>query len=141
MISSKKMYDIPVIPKINPELMSNIYTECVKPGLFALTFDDGPSKNFPLLLDILKEKKVHATFFVNGYGQTDILQSPGRDWLIRADKEGHLIASHSFDHSKMTLLSTKEQYLQMKWNDDVIYSVIGKRPIYMRPPYVSNHRE
>ena len=29
-----------------------------------LTFDDGPSKNTPKILDILKENDVHATFFV-----------------------------------------------------------------------------
>ena len=29
-----------------------------------LTFDDGPSKNTPLILDILKENNVHGTFFI-----------------------------------------------------------------------------
>ena len=29
-----------------------------------LTFDDGPSKNTELILDILKENNVHATFFI-----------------------------------------------------------------------------
>ena len=29
-----------------------------------LTFDDGPSKNTELILDILKDNDVHATFFI-----------------------------------------------------------------------------
>ena len=29
-----------------------------------LTFDDGPSKNTELILNILKENDVHATFFI-----------------------------------------------------------------------------
>ena len=34
--------------------------------LLVLTFDDGPSKYTPSLLEYLKEKNIHATFFVLG---------------------------------------------------------------------------
>ena len=39
---------------------------CTRPGLFAFTFDDGPSETLPKLLDKLDQLNVKATFFVNG---------------------------------------------------------------------------
>jgi peptidoglycan/xylan/chitin deacetylase (PgdA/CDA1 family) len=45
---------------------ANIDTSTPKKYI-ALTFDDGPNENTtPLLLDILKAKNVHATFFMIG---------------------------------------------------------------------------
>src|SRR6476660_7932191 len=49
-----------------------------KPGLIALTFDDGPDPNWtPAILDVLKRENVPATFFVigkNGDAYPDILR-------------------------------------------------------------------
>ncbi|KAH6561325.1 hypothetical protein BASA62_009934 [Batrachochytrium salamandrivorans] len=36
------------------------------PVSFALTLDDGPTKNVPGILDMLKKNNIKATFFVNG---------------------------------------------------------------------------
>lgn len=38
--------------------------KCTKPGLVALTFDDGPGQYNDQLLALLKKKNVPATFFV-----------------------------------------------------------------------------
>ncbi len=62
--------------------------------LVCLTFDDGPSKNTPKVLDILAEKKVPATFFV-------IAAENNEKFLpIIADEvaAGHQIALHSASH-------------------------------------------
>lgn len=59
-----------------------------------LTFDDGPSKDVtPLILDILKEENVYATFFVLG---SKVDENP--DILERIYKEGHYIANHGYSH-------------------------------------------
>jgi len=42
------------------------YEKCIKPGDFALTFDDGPNSTTEIVLDLLKKENVKATFFVNG---------------------------------------------------------------------------
>ena len=56
------------IDKIN-----NIYTSDVSKRVF-LTFDDGPSKSVtPLILDLLKQENIKATFFV--LGNKDLLYS------------------------------------------------------------------
>ena len=39
---------------------------CREPGLVALTFDDGPTNNFPTVLSILASHDVKATFFILG---------------------------------------------------------------------------
>ena len=59
-----------------------------------LTFDDGPSKDVtPLILDILKEEKITATFFVLG---TKVEENP--EILKRIYEEGHYIGNHGYSH-------------------------------------------
>ena len=55
-----------------------------------LTFDDGPSRDVtPLVLDVLKEENIKATFFVLG---RNVDANP--DILKRVYEEGHYIANH-----------------------------------------------
>lgn len=64
-------------------------------GIVYLTFDDGPSKLTPEVLDILKEYDAKATFFVVGVAE-------GNEWkydlMRRAIEEGHQIAMHGNSH-------------------------------------------
>lgn len=65
--------------------------------LVFLTFDDGPNHSItPKILDILKEEGVHATFFLIGNAVAD---GKYDDMVIRQYKEGHGIATHSFNHN------------------------------------------
>lgn len=60
-----------------------------------LTFDDGPNhKISPQVLDTLKEKNAHATFFVVG----KIVSEKTRDVLMRELAEGHAVCMHSYTH-------------------------------------------
>ena len=60
--------------------------------LVFLTFDDGPNNKItPQILDRLKERGVHATFFLVGNHLTD----KHEDVLRRILREGHGIATHS----------------------------------------------
>ncbi len=58
------------------------------PGKIALTFDDGPDPQWtPKILDILKEKGVHATFFIigeNGAAYPRLVQRASRKGTISA---------------------------------------------------------
>ena len=59
-----------------------------------LTFDDGPHPIItPWLLDELKKKNIKATFFWNGL---QIEKHP--DLLTRAEKEGHVVGHHGYEH-------------------------------------------
>lgn len=129
------MPDPASVPPINAALKASVVVDCVTPGQFALTYDDGPSTNLGQLLPILAQNNVKATFFVNAYNQGDISVNPDRALILQAYNAGHQIASHTYDHLDMLTLSTYDQWAQMQRNDAVIKSVLGVRPIYMRFPY------
>lgn len=59
----------------------------------AITFDDGPSKYTPVLLDWLKENEIKATFFVVG-SRLPSFQTA----LKRIVDEGHELGYHSYSH-------------------------------------------
>lgn len=60
-----------------------------------LTFDDGTNNKIsPKILDTLKSKNVHATFFNVGY----TLNDNTKDVLKRIYDEGHALATHSMNH-------------------------------------------
>lgn len=64
-------------------------------GTVYLTFDDGPSKLTPKYLDVLKENKVNATFFTNGFSDEDEWKI---DLIKRESKEGNRVAMHGMSH-------------------------------------------
>ncbi|ORX76073.1 glycoside hydrolase/deacetylase, partial [Basidiobolus meristosporus CBS 931.73] len=109
-----------------------IITECVKPGLFALTFDDGPGLATGDLLAILKKKKVKATFFSLGIQARDI--SIGK-YLKQALDDGHQVASHTDRHLSLNTLTVEEMKEEMKTAEISIKQATGVVPVYMRPPY------
>jgi len=112
---------------------------CVTPGTVALTFDDGPQTAFTdRILDLFKSYNAKATFFVTGNninkGQIDLKHA---DALKRIDNEGHQVASHTFTHLDLSKISSLDRKNQMWMNEMAIRNVLGKIPVYMRPPYSS----
>lgn len=72
-----------------------------------LTFDDGPSNNItPLILDLLKQEQIRATFFVLG---TNVNYHP--EIVQRAYNEGHYIANHGFTHRYAEIYENTETIL------------------------------
>ena len=72
-----------------------------------LTFDDGPTKTVtPLILDVLKQEDVKATFFVLG---NNVKNNP--DLVKRAFEEGHYIANHGYSHKYSEIYATPESTL------------------------------
>lgn len=104
--------------------------DCAVAKCVALTFDGGPSEPTPKLLDILKEKKVHATFFLQGKGHTDTY--PGT--VLRMAKEGHEVANHTWSHKVLTELSAEEIEAEIKPVQDDVRRITGRAPVLMRPP-------
>ena len=71
-----------------------------------LTFDDGPSDNItPVILDILKQYNIKATFFVLG---RQAVRHP--DIIKRQYNEGHTIENHTYSHSYKTVYTSKETF-------------------------------
>ncbi|MBV9656478.1 MAG: polysaccharide deacetylase family protein [Verrucomicrobia bacterium] len=99
----------------------------------AMTFDDGPSAALtPGLLDLLKQKGVHVTFFVLGS-----LAKDHPEILRRAVAEGHEIANHSWDHPNLGKMPDESVSSQLNRTKDIITAATGKPCDLLRPPYGS----
>ncbi|WP_054955539.1 polysaccharide deacetylase family protein [Paenibacillus dakarensis] len=98
---------------------------------FALTFDDGPDPVYtPLLLDLLKQYEMKATFFLVG---SHAEKHP--DVVRRIHAEGHLIGIHNYIHKTNWLMRPKTVRMQLKRTNDIIYEITGEHPAYYRPPW------
>lgn len=92
-----------------------------------LTFDDGPSKYTPQLLDVLAKYNVKATFFVinSGYGST----------LRRIVNEGHSIGIHSATHEYKSIYASEEAFFaDLEKMQGIIESETGVKTYLMRFP-------
>ena len=69
-------------------------TDPMAAGTVALTFDDGPHKHTPMILDELARHQVPATFFVVGRG----IKSFNYHLLQRMVADGHTIGNHTYNH-------------------------------------------
>jgi len=97
----------------------------------ALTFDDGPNEPFTSqILDILKERRVRATFFVTG---VNCLRFPGV--LKRLAEDGHEIANHTLTHGVLPLKSPFRIEEEIRKTSDIIEKYTGKRPALFRAPH------
>ena len=96
-----------------------------------LTFDDGPDdKNTPMILDILKNYGIHATFYVCGN-----MVEAYPEVLRRIYTEGHAIGNHSYNHVYKELYPSTENFLQqISYTDEIIQSIIGVRSLIIRTP-------
>lgn len=90
----------------NIDKINNIYNKETK--IAYLTFDDGPSQAVtPLILDVLKEENIKATFFVLG---TSVKQNP--EILKREYQEGHYIANHGYTHNYSKIYKSADTVLE-----------------------------
>ncbi|WP_229070067.1 polysaccharide deacetylase family protein [Actinoplanes sp. DH11] len=100
----------------------------------ALTFDDGPSKYTPQILDILRRNNVKATFCMLGNNV-----GPYRATARRVVREGHRLCNHSRNHPDFRKLSTAAARSQVKYTQSKIKSVTGRSPKVFRFPYGSSN--
>jgi len=99
-------------------------------GYLALTFDDGPSGSITkTLLDGLRARDVHATFFVCAYR---VEQFP--DTLVQIAEQGHEIGLHSVCHTYMDEMTAAEVEADLVANREIVTEVSGVSPRLFRPP-------
>lgn len=95
-----------------------------------LTFDDGPNPIWtPRVLEILRRKHVHATFFVLGY---EAVKYPA---IIRQiHRDGHEIGNHGYYHTFIVNKSRAWVMSDVLRTDKAVASISGTKPQYFRPP-------
>ena len=98
----------------------------------SLTFDDGPDvTTTPVILDILQEFNVKATFFIIG---SRAEKHP--DIIRRIHGEGHLIGGHSYSHHFFfDLFSRRRMMQELLRTEEIVYRMTGKKIRLFRPPY------
>ena len=95
----------------------------------AITFDDGPSKHTPKLLDYLKESGIKATFFivcnrVNSFKGT----------TKRILEEGHELGYHSWSHKNQKKLTTEQIKSDFKKSEKLVEDLTGATFTVWRAP-------
>lgn len=96
------------------------------------SFDDGPSTVATAkILDVLARYQIRTIFFVLGQ---KIASRAGRELMIRAHGEGHLIANHTYSHPNLAQLDADSIHVELQRTEELIgdYAAPGR---LMRPPY------
>lgn len=109
----------------------SIFLGDIKKKELYLTFDNGYENGYTSkILDVLKEKKVPAIFFVTGHY---VKSQP--DLLMRMVSEGHIIGNHSWSHPDMTKLSDSKIKDELNKVRDEVFKRTGQLEMkYVRPP-------
>jgi peptidoglycan/xylan/chitin deacetylase (PgdA/CDA1 family) len=103
----------------------------------ALTFDDGPSRWTPLVLDLLREHEARATFFVIGQRAHE-----HPDLVKRIVAEGHEVGSHTLTHPRLTEIPEDDVRQEITGGLDAIEEVLGERPkLFRAPGFHADRRE
>lgn len=96
----------------------------------ALTFDDGPHPRYtPMILEILEEYGIKATFFM--IGENVRYYTPAAEAVIRA---GHEVGNHTDSHRCLKSLGTEDMKKEIRACEESIASVSECRPRFVRPP-------
>lgn len=110
-----------------------------------LTFDDGPSDWTDEVLDVLRSKKVRATFFVcaDWAPHTDRSNNDFRKYrgvLVRMIRDGHAIGNHTADHKNLAGLSREMIGRELDENQELLDRELGadsRTMTLVRPPFGS----
>ncbi len=104
------------------------------PGKIALTFDDGPDPEWtPQILDILKEKHVHATFFIIG---SNAEANP--ELVQRIVDEGHEVGNHTYTHPNLADTPIQAVALELNATQRLFQALTGRSMVLFRPPYLGD---
>jgi peptidoglycan-N-acetylglucosamine deacetylase len=97
----------------------------------ALTFDDGPAEPFTQqILDILRQYRVHATFFCCGKNAERL-----PDVVRRIQGEGHTLGNHTYSHPLLYLKGRSLIRAEIDRTQEAIERLTARAPVVFRPPY------
>ncbi|MFD1031974.1 polysaccharide deacetylase family protein [Metaplanococcus flavidus] len=114
----------------NPEILASVPNRNQGRKTVILTFDDGPGRVLPDILDILQDTDTPAVFF----WQSRLLHKE-RPWK-RVLAEGHQIGTHTVNHKNLTdNLTQQQQYDELEKSIDAIKRITGVPVKFFRPPY------
>jgi len=96
----------------------------------ALTFDDGPHREYTLrLLDLLRGLNVRATFFLVG---KKVDETP--EVLPLIVQGGHEVANHTYHHINLDRATDAVVQSEIRQGNEAIRRACGVQPTAFRPP-------
>jgi peptidoglycan-N-acetylglucosamine deacetylase len=104
-----------------------------RPRLIALTFDDGPYPVYtPMLLAVLRDLKVPATFFLIGQ---DAKQWP--ELTRRIEGDGNEVGDHTYSHPNLDQEDAAQVRNEILKGSDVLWALTHDPAVrkMMRPPH------
>lgn len=101
-----------------------------KHKVVALTFDDGPSRYTPEILEILRSNGIKGTFFFIGQNMEYYPAIVKQTYL-----DGNIIANHTYSHPWLTKRSNEQIDNELITTNKIIYDIIGECAVLFRPPY------
>jgi len=111
------------------EIDATWYVETTEP-VVAFTFDDGPGPNWTsMVLDVLDEYQVPATFFMVGQNLAAHAD------LVKGRLDRHEVGNHSWSHPDLAMLDEAGVAEQIGRAHDTIRRYTGREPRLLRPPY------
>lgn len=114
----------------NPDILTSVPNRNTGRKSVILTFDDGPSRVLPDILDVLKETETPAVFF----WQSRLLHA-GKPWK-RVLAEGHQIGTHTVKHKNLThKMTQQQQFDDIKKSVEQIERITGVPVKFFRPPF------
>ena len=119
-----------------------VYTQISSPGAVSryapggqyimLTFSGGPHHYAtPKILDILKEQKAKATFFVTGFNANNY-----KEVVARIYAEGHEIGNHGYHNHRPFLKLNRDEVVSSVNQTNKVISEVTKTAVvkHLRPP-------
>ncbi|MFD9125097.1 bifunctional polysaccharide deacetylase/glycosyltransferase family 2 protein [Kitasatospora sp. NPDC059571] len=98
-----------------------------------LSFDDGPDPKWtPQILDLLKARHIHASFFITGS-----MAARNPDLIRRIVADGHEIGLHTFTHPDLALQTKTRLAWELGQTQLALAGVAGVHSSLFRPPYSS----
>lgn len=124
---AKRLKNASTLTEEQMQSIENIYTSEEK-RVF-LTFDDGPTEAVtPLILDLLKQENIKATFFVLGNRA-----KANPDLIKREFEEGHYIANHGYTHKYSQIYQSSQTVLdEYNYTEGCIQEALGNPDYHSR---------
>lgn len=131
---NNKVYNINIDNNTFKEIVSKPL-EPVNYKYIAFTFDDGPSKYTPEIMDILDKYNFKATFFEVGY-----MMRNNSSIVKEVINRGYEVGNHTVDHSNLNKLNKSNILKKVNSNSELFKSYTGYEMKLVRCPYGNSNK-
>lgn len=109
-----------------------VYCGGGKSPYVALTFDDGPTRWTPQLVNVLRAHGARATFFEIGE------KAAARPDLVRLEATAGEVGDHTWSHRSLPALPNAKVVGQLELQQNAVERITGERPNLLRPPFAAH---